>query len=66
MSHHWDLLAPLICYVANPWLDKKHRLMPEKIHPFREKEKAKPKPFDRENWQLLKARLKGRRDRKKR
>jgi hypothetical protein len=37
MSHHWDLFTPLICFVANPYLSKGHRLQIDKIHPFKKK-----------------------------
>ena len=38
------------------------QLSPEKIHPFRRAEASKPKPFNRENWKLLKSRIKGRKN----
>jgi hypothetical protein len=58
ISHHWDMFAPLICYVANPNLKKRNRLKVEKIHPFFEKRKRAAKPFNRGNWLLLKERIK--------
>ena len=59
MSHDWNMFAPLICYTANPWLDKKHALTPEKIHPFLEKTAKKVKPHSRADWAKFKAALKG-------
>jgi hypothetical protein len=61
MSHHWDMFATLICYTANPWLDKKHRLTPEKVHPCREAKAKKAKPFSRADWLDLKTAIKGER-----
>jgi len=57
VSHHWDLFVPLICYTANPWLDKRHRLTPKKVHPFW-KEKPKSGICSRKDWNDLKAALK--------
>jgi len=55
MHHNWDLFAPLICYVANPWLEERHRLTPEKVHPFLEKKEVKS---SRSDWMELKALIK--------
>jgi len=59
VSHHWDLFAPLICYVANPWLDKKHVLSVDDIHPFLEKKAKKAKKFSRADWLEFKEKIKG-------
>jgi len=53
MCHDWNMFAPLICYVANPWLDKKHVLTLEKVHPFLDKKPAKP--FNQTDWMKFKA-----------
>jgi hypothetical protein len=55
------MFATLICYTANPWLDKKHRLTPEKVHPYRVAKAKKAKPFSRADWLDLKAEIKGER-----
>ena len=59
VSHHWDLFAPLICYTANPWLNKRHLLTVEAIHPFLEKKAKKTKKFNRADWLEFKAKIKG-------
>jgi len=59
MSHDWNLFSPLICYVANPWLEKKHRLTPEKVNPFWEKTAKKAKPFRRSDWRAFGAAIRG-------
>ena len=56
MTHDWNMFAPLICYTANPWLDKKQRLTIDKVHPFIEK---KVKPFKRSDWMKFKAAIGG-------
>lgn len=61
MTHDWNMFAPLICYVANPWLDKKYALSIEKVHPFLEKQSQKVKPFNRADWLAFKAKIKGER-----
>jgi hypothetical protein len=58
VSHCWDLLAPLICYVVNPHVSRKHALTPDKVHPFLEK---KVKPFNRADWLAFKGKIKGKR-----
>jgi hypothetical protein len=54
MSHHWDLFAPLICFVANPNLSKNHRLRIDKIHPFKKKFKEKkPRQITEEEFRKI-------------
>jgi hypothetical protein len=61
MTHDWNMFAPLICYTANPWLDRKHALSPEKVHPFLETKPKPVKPFNRADWLAFKAKIKGER-----
>jgi hypothetical protein len=59
MHHHWDLFAPLLCYVANPWLDKRHSLTIDKVHPFLETKATKAKAFNRDDWKAFGAEIRG-------
>jgi len=59
MTHDWNMFALLICCVANPWLDKKHALTPDMVHPYLEKKAKKAKPFNRADWLAFKAKIKG-------
>jgi hypothetical protein len=58
MVHHWDLFAPLICCVINPWVGKDKQLTPNQIHPFRTKQTVKA--FSKKNWSDLKQAIMGR------
>jgi hypothetical protein len=44
-SHDWDLFAPLICYIANPWMPKRRKLELQDVHPFRQKKKMTEEQF---------------------
>jgi hypothetical protein len=54
-SHDWDLFASLICVTANIWLPKDKTLTVDKIHPFGNEKKYKPKtrPFNYSIWTSL-------------
>jgi hypothetical protein len=54
-SHDWDLFASLICVTANIWMPKGKTLTIDKVHPFGQEKKYKPKtqPFDQTIWDAL-------------
>lgn len=58
MAHHWDLFAPLLCGVINPYMPKGKALRYENIHPYLQNV-CEAKPHTKSNWAALKAKIKG-------
>jgi hypothetical protein len=52
MSHDWDLFAPLMCFVANPYMKSGKGITVCMIHPF--KNDTRKLKFNKKNWNALK------------
>jgi hypothetical protein len=56
MSHNWDMFAPLICFVANPYMPKGKGLTVGMVHPFKD-DPRKTLKFCKKNWTILKSKM---------
>jgi hypothetical protein len=56
MSQQWDMFAPLICFVANPYMPKGKGLTVGAVHPFKN-DLPRILPFNKKNWGILKSQM---------
>jgi hypothetical protein len=55
ISHHWDLFAPLMCFVANPHMPKGKPITVRMLHPFQKSQRNLS--YNKDNWLILKGKM---------